>query len=129
MLDQVVEGAEGEVIVEEVAEEFVDAAQGRVANEEQGEDELGQPRTGDGQSEEHVLGVRRGKGKGLRKGVVGLVALLGNELAADVVLLGEVGEGLGAGQGREGELLALQGGQQVCSVGLGRGGVAGKGVG
>jgi hypothetical protein len=80
--------------------------------------------------EEHALAaVGRGRrGEGVREGAVGLVGLPVDELAADVVLAGQLGDGASR-QGVEGELLALRGGERLC----GRGGLlrsaAGGGLG
>ena len=87
----VVDGAQRERAVEQVAEQFVDAAVGTVADQEQGQDELLQPGLGDRQVEEDgVVGGEVG-GEGLGEGLLGLVGLLVDELAADVVVGGPVG--------------------------------------
>ena len=79
--------AQGERIVEEVGEQFADAAEGTVADEGQAEDELAEPGFGDGEPEEKLGRVDGGRGEGLVEGVVGVVELLVDEFAADVVLV------------------------------------------
>jgi hypothetical protein len=66
---------------------------------------LPQPGFGDGQPEEELGRVVRRWGKGVVEGVVGLMQLLVDELATDVVLGGEFGDRLPR-EGVEGELLA-----------------------
>jgi hypothetical protein len=105
-VDDVVDDAQGEGVVEEVAEQFVDAAQRAVADEDQAEGQLVQPSLGDGKVKEDgaVLGVRV---EGVSEGLLRFVGLLVDELAADVMGGGEVADGLCAGEGVEGQMLAL----------------------
>jgi hypothetical protein len=79
-----------------------------VADEYQGEDELAQPGPGDGQVEED-LGVVRSGIEGITEGLLGAGSLLVDKLAADLGLAGQFGDGAGAGQGVQGELLPLRG--------------------
>src|SRR6185503_5644166 len=65
--DDVVNGAQGKGVVEEVAEQLDDAAQGAMADEDQSEDELAQPGLGDGQVEQGAVVAG-----GTRSGVEGL---------------------------------------------------------
>jgi hypothetical protein len=123
LLDQVMDGADALVVVEEVAEDRVDAAQGTVADQDQGEGELLQPGAGDGQAEEDLPLGRQRRGKGAVEGLAGPGALRADELAADVVLACALGEGL-SGKGIEGHALALLGAEL-----LGRAGRRGMGLG
>ena len=72
--------------MEQVAEQFVDAAVGTVADQQQGQDEPPQPGRGDRQVEQDGVVVRGVGGEGLGEGLLGLVGLLVDELAADVVV-------------------------------------------
>ena len=99
-------------IVEEVGEQFVDAAEGTVADEGEAEDQLPQPGFGHGQPEEELRRSVRWWREGLVEGVVGVAELLIDELAADLVLVGQGGDGL-AGESVQGELLSCLEGQQT----------------
>ena len=103
--DNVVDGARGEVVAEEVAEGLDGAAEGAVAAADQDEDDLPQPSLGDGEVEEDAV-VRRGR-EGVVQDTVGRVGDLVDELATDVMLVGECGDGGGAGEGEDGEVTAL----------------------
>jgi hypothetical protein len=105
-------------IVEEVVEQFGDAADGAVADEGEAQDQLAEPGLGDGQPEEQLRRISRRRGEGVVEGVVGVVQLLVDELAADVLLVGRCGDRL-AGQGIEGQLLACRRGQQPRRGGRG----------
>ena len=119
IMEDVVDAAQGEGMVEEVAEQFLNAAKGAVADEGEAKNELAKPGLGNGEPEQQPRGVDRRQGKSLVEGVVGMVELLVDELAADVLVLGEVGDGY-ASQGIEGKLLAGRPGQQGSAAGLGR---------
>lgn len=80
-----------------------------MADEGEAEDQLPEPGLGDGQPEQELGRVVRRWGKGVVEGVVGLLQLLVNEFATDVVLSGQFGDRL-PGEGVENELLALLGG-------------------
>jgi len=69
---------------------------------------LPQPGLGHGEVKEDTVLVGS-RVEGVAEGLVGPVGLLVDELAADVVLGGEVSDGLCAGQSSEGQLLALVG--------------------
>ena len=58
--DDVVDGAQGHVVVEKFSEGLEDAAEGAVAAEDQDEDDLAQPGPGDGEVEEGAV-VGRGR--------------------------------------------------------------------
>ena len=100
------DAAQGERLVEEVVEQFRDPAERAVADEQQAEHELPQPALGDGQSKEDRVLVGGRWGKGLVQRVVGLVELLVDELATDLMFLGQGADRV-AGQDFQGELLAL----------------------
>jgi hypothetical protein len=96
------------VEIEEVAEQFGDAAKGTVTDQDQGEDELADPGLGDREVEEHpvVAGGSVGR-EGVIEGLLGLVGLVVDELAADLMLVGDSRDGCGAGERVEGESLSL----------------------
>ena len=116
--------------VEQVAEQLVDAAVGAVAHQEQGQDESLEPDRGYRQVEQDGVAGRLG-GESIGEGVLGLVGLLIDELAADLIVLGQLGDGPRSGQGLEGYLLALVGAQGLGGTGRGgRGrGDGGRGAG
>jgi hypothetical protein len=93
-----------EVSVEEVAREGDGAAVGAVTGQDQGEDRLTEPGPGDRQVEEDLLG-RWGRVEGAVQGESGRVGLSVEELAADLMLTGQLGDGLPAGEDPEGQLL------------------------
>ena len=90
LLDDVVDRPHGEVVIEEVAEQFGDAAERAVADEDQGEDELADPGLGDREVEEDPVVSAAGRRRD--RGPVGLVGLVVEELAADGVLSGQFGD-------------------------------------
>ena len=53
----VVHGPQGDPIIEEVTQQFDDAAVGTMADQHQGQDQLPQPSLGDRQVEEDVVGA------------------------------------------------------------------------
>lgn len=84
---------QGEGMVENVREQFADAAKGAMAEEGEAKDELAKPGLGDGQPEEQLRWITRRWGEGVVQSVLGGVELLVNELAADVLVLGDLGDG------------------------------------
>ncbi len=118
LVQDVVNGADRQRIVKDIREQFGDAAQGTVADEGETQDELPQPGLGDREPEEELVGFVAARVKGVVEGVVGLPELLVDELAADLLLGGQFGDGLAA-QRVEGELLARLGWQQPCGCGGG----------
>ena len=104
--------------VEQVAEQLVDAAVGAVAHQEQGQDESLEPDRGYRQVEQDGV-VRRDGGERVGEGVLGLVGLLVDERAADLIVLRQLGDGPGSGQGLEGQLLPLVGAQELGGTGRG----------
>jgi hypothetical protein len=100
-MQDVGERSQRQRIIEEVAEQFLDAAERTVAEERKTEDELLEPRLGEGEPEEKLRRVSRCGVEGLVDRVVGVVELLVDELAADVVLVSQGGAGL-SGDGLEG---------------------------
>src|SRR3981189_1685706 len=87
LLDDVVDRAHAEVVIEEVAEQLGDAPERTVSDEDQGEDELADPGLGDREVEEDP-GVSGGwfRGEGEIEGLLSLVGLVVDELAADLML-------------------------------------------
>lgn len=118
LLEDVVDGADREGMIEQVSEQFTDATERAVADEDQAQDQLAQPRSGDGQPEEQIL-WGSGRGEGQVETLVGLVQLLIDELAADVVVMSELGDG-DAFESGESQLLAHLSGQRRRSAGRGR---------
>jgi hypothetical protein len=112
VLDDGVDRTQRDGVVEEVGEQFNDAAKGAMADEDQGQDELANPGAGDGEVEQDRLVVVGLGSEGLVKGVVSEGELLVDELAADLVLRGEISDGL-PGKGVQGDLVALVGCQKV----------------
>ena len=107
-VDDCVDVAQREVVVEEVVEEFDDAAERTMPDENQTECELADPAFGDGQVEQYRI-VGGWWVEGVGKGVSCEVLLPVDELAADVRVLRESGDGLCAGQCVECEALSLFG--------------------
>ena len=119
--DDVVDRAQGDRVVKQVAEQFDDAAQGTMAEQDQGQHQLVEPGPRDRQVEKDFL-VGRRRREGLVKGALGLGRLLVDELATDLVLIGEGGDRF-TRQRVKGQSLALQGQQGL----RGCGGAAGLG--
>ena len=118
----VVDGAEGDLVVEEVAKEFDDPAQRTVPDEHQAERELLDPTFGNGEVEQdRRVGGWRVKGAIQRLSCEVLLSV--NELAADVGVSCEGGDGLCAGQSVERQALALLGSQRVGGWRVDNGGV------
>ncbi len=67
-----------------------------MADEGETQDELPQPGLGDREPEEELVGFVAARVKGVVEGVVGLPELLVDELAADLLLGGQFGDGLAA---------------------------------
>jgi hypothetical protein len=120
-LDDGLHAAQADRVVEQVGQQFDHAPQGTAADEHQAEDELLQPGLGDRQPEEDAFAVGGVGGEGAVEGLLRLVGLLVDELAADVVVVGEAADGLGVGEGVQGEVLAGVRGQQAGRRGAGRG--------
>ena len=115
-VDDVVDAAQREGVIEEVGEQLGDAAEGAVAEQGQAQDEAAQPGLGNGQPEEQVL-WRRGRVKGPLDPPVGFVQLPIDELAADAMLQGNLGDGQ-AGKGGEGKSLTRPRIQQCRDAGV-----------
>jgi hypothetical protein len=84
-----------------------------VADEGEAEDQLSQPGLGDREPEEQSRRIVRSGREGVVEGVEGLVALLVDELAADLVAGSEFGDRL-ALEGIEGELLPRRWADGAC---------------
>ena len=107
-LDDVMDGAQGGLGVEEVTQQRDDAAVRAVTGHDQGEDQLTEPGRGDRQVEEDLLGRWR-RVEGVVQGELGGVGLSVEELAADLMLAGQLGDRLRAVEDLEGQLLPLLG--------------------
>src|SRR5580700_10173660 len=91
-LNDIVDGAEGDVEVEAVAKDLKNAPERAVAEQQQSDHELMQPVFGDRQVKEHLVVVWAGVEGGVeRLSNDGL--LLVNELTTDLNLLSQVGDG------------------------------------
>ena len=82
-----------------------------MTNEGETEGELAQPGFGDGKPEEKLGRFGGGWIESLADGIVGLVELLVDELAADVVMVGQGSDGL-SGECVQDHLLPCRRGQQ-----------------
>ena len=91
-----------------------------MTDQDQAQHELAEQGLGDGQVKQHAL-VGAAGGEGLVEGLLGLVGLLVDELPADVVFVSQTGNRLAAGEGVDGQLLALRGGQLLGGAGRDRG--------
>ena len=92
-LDHVMDGPQGELGVEEVGQQGDDAAVGAMTTQDQGQDQLMEPGLGDRQVEEDLLvGSRRVEG--VLQSQLGGVGLSVEELAADLMLAGQLGDRL-----------------------------------
>ena len=118
--DDVGDTADREPVVQQVTQEGDDAAEGTVTDQDQAQHELAEQGLGDRQIKQDAL-VRTARGEGLVEGLLGLVGLLVDELTADVVFLGQAGNGLAAGEGVHGQPLALRRGQLLGGTGRDRG--------
>ena len=118
LLDEVGNGAQGQRLVEPVAEQFASPPERTRADEHQSQDQLSQPGLGDGHPEKPLVGLAVVAVNGLVQSVVGVVELLVNERAADLVSGGPLAERL-ASEGVKGPLLALVGEQGVGGSGQG----------
>jgi len=83
-----------------------------VADEDEAENELANPGACDGQVEEDFGLVGRWRSEGLVEGGAGLVGQLVEELAADVMVEGELGDVV-TGENVEGEVATLVGTEEV----------------
>jgi hypothetical protein len=92
VLNDRVNPAKRDGLVEEAVEHLLGTAQGGVCDEDGNEDELAEPGFGDSQMEQDVAIGRRGWGEGVFEGIEGFVLLAVDELAADVVIFGEAGD-------------------------------------
>ena len=109
LLDDVMDGAERQGGIEDIGEQFADAAQRAVAGQDQTEDELTKPELADRQVEEDIV-LGGGRGESVIDPFVGTVDLLVDELTADLVVGSDGGDGP-AGQGSQGNLAASVGRQ------------------
>jgi hypothetical protein len=88
-VDNVGDRAQGQGEIEDILEELDDAAERTVADEHQAEDDLAEQGFGDGDREQDLLVVGPGWGESLVESLLGLVGLLIDEFAADVVGVGK----------------------------------------
>jgi hypothetical protein len=86
-VDDAVDVAQGDVVVEEVMEEFDDPAERTVPDEDQAQCELADPVLGDGEVEQDRI-VGRWRLEGVGEGVLCNVVLSVDEAPADLVLVG-----------------------------------------
>lgn len=127
LMEDVLDGTDGQGIVQEVSEHLGDAAYGAVADQGEAQDQLPQPRLGDGQPEEVLRRVVRWR-EGVVEGSVGVVELLVDKRAADRMLRRKVADRL-AREGIEGKLLPGVQRQGACRRGDPSGRAIGGGAG
>ena len=96
-------------IVENTVQQFDHATNGAMADQRCPKHELLQPRFGDGKIEKDAFSAGLLGKEGVVEALLGLLDLLGDELAADVAFPGQRADGLGSGQGIEGQFLPLRG--------------------
>ena len=107
-------------VVENIAEQFHNAAIGTVAKHEHGHDEPSQPTLGHRDREKHLVITRRGWGKGLLESLLGLVGLHIDELAADFVVRRHLHHRLRARESMHSQGLALRSIEELGGTGLAR---------
>jgi hypothetical protein len=90
-VDDVVHGPGGDPRVEEVAQRFDHAARRAMADQHQAQDPLPQPGLGDRQVKEDLVGSR-GRSAGVAERPLGSVSLSREELPADGVPSGQLGD-------------------------------------
>ena len=105
-VQDVVHGTQGDQKIEDVAKQFDHAAGGAMADEHQGEDQLPQPSLGNRQVEEDLLGSQNG-GEGTVEQLLRGVQLLVEELPADLVLAGQLGDCFRPGEHLDGQVSPL----------------------
>ena len=121
-VNDVVDGAQGQVVVEEVPEQFGDSAERTVPDENQTECELADPVRGDGKVEQH-RSIGGWWVEGAVQGVAGNILLSVDEPPADPILVGQFGDRSGPGERPDGQLLARVRAERLRRVGVGRSGV------
>src|SRR5437016_3185812 len=112
-LENIVDRAQGDRVVEKIAEQFDDPAEGTMTDQHQAEDELPQPGLSHRQIKEHRVLRACVRRKGLVKRLLGGSGLLVDKLATDLVIQGELGDGIRPGQSLNGQVLALLGAQRM----------------
>jgi hypothetical protein len=105
LMQDVMDSADRQGMVEEILQQLTDTTDGAVADEGEAEDQLTKPGLGDGQPVQQCRRIGRGWGEGVLEGAFGLVELLVDELATDVLVGGDVGDG-DASKSVKGQLLA-----------------------
>ena len=131
VLGDCVNPAQGDGQIKEAVEHLLGPAQGRMADEGGGEDELAEPVLGDGQVEEDFYfgGAGGRRVEGVKQSGLGFVPLLVDELAADGVIVGKTGDPAALVKRIQGEVDALLGGHGVRGAGGRRGRVGYNGHG
>ena len=104
----VVHRAQCDVPVQEVAEQFDDGPIRGMTDQHQREDQLAQPRLGDRKVKENILVLGSGMER-LTERLTGGVGLLVEELAADLLVPGQLGNGLSSGEQLDSQILPLLG--------------------
>jgi hypothetical protein len=101
-VNDVVHASQGALMIEDVRQQFDHAAGRTMADQNQAQDQLPQPRLGDREVEEDVIGSGQGS-EGLAEDRFGGVNLLIDELPADLVLTGQPGDRFGPGERLDGQ--------------------------
>ena len=113
--------AGGQGDVQQIAGKFADAANGTVKDEDKPQGHLPQPGLGDGQVKEHlVVGVFGREEDLIQAGLCGS-GLPANELAADLEIIGQAGDGSLASERLQSDGQFLAGGQQLGRTAVGNG--------
>ena len=105
-MHDVVHGPQGDPKIEDVVQQFDHAAGRAMADEHQGQDQLPQPRLGNRQVEEDLLGSQN-RGEGTVERPLRGVHLLVEELPADLVLAGQLGDCFRPGEHLDGQVSPL----------------------
>jgi len=108
-----VDRTQRDAVVEQITQQFDNAAERTMTDQHQAEDQLSQPRLGHRQIEEHLIVSSLVRAEGFVQGLRGGGGLLVNKLATDLVIAGQLANGLCPSQGLDGQLLALVGGERV----------------
>jgi hypothetical protein len=117
-VDDVEDRAQGDPDAEYITQEFGDAAHRTVADQHEGADQLPQELLGHGQVKQHLV-IRLLRGKRLVGGLIEDVGLPVDELAADVELVRQVGDGFRPGQRLKPDLEPLAGRQGLGGTAIG----------
>jgi hypothetical protein len=103
LVNKVGHAARGQGVVQQVAEQLGGAAEGTGADEDQSQHGLSEEGLGDGESKQDAVVGGVGD-EGVVEGLLGFGGLVVDDLAADVVLLGQSRDRGGAREGLDGQV-------------------------